>query len=205
MRATSPGTDRTPHRPGLVQARSVLLTLFSIEVAVLVVTGIGLFFLYRPSVAQAWSDVSGVSDSWDMRMAAPIRFVHRLASGLAVPTSVALGIVVALRWAGNRRWTGPALGAGLAVTALLASFTGYLLPWDQLALWAVRVGTDMSGYLPLFDSATVRFVLLGGTEVSRVTVVRWLTVHAVVLGPTLIVLLTLAWRRHRLEPAPATE
>jgi menaquinol-cytochrome c reductase cytochrome b subunit len=172
-----------------------LLTLLSVEVAVLVVTGIALFFVYRPSVGQAWSDVAGVSERWDVRMSAALRFVHRFASGLALPTSLALGIVVALRPAGNRRWTGPALGAGLTVTAVLAAFTGYLLPWDQLALWAVRVGTNLSGYRPLFDPDTVRFVLLDGTEVGRVTVVRWLIVHAAVLGPALLVLLGLAWRR----------
>lgn len=161
----------------------------------LVVTGIALFFVYRPSVGQAWNDVAAASDSWDVRMSAALRFVHRFASGLAVPTSLALGIVVAVPPAVYRRWTGPAVGAGLAVTTVLASFTGYLLPWDQLALWAVRAGMNLRGYRPLFDSDTVRFVLLGGTEVGRVTVVRWLIVHAAVLGPLLVILLVLAWRR----------
>ena len=197
MLSTSASTDRTPDRTGLVQARSVLLTLFSIEVTALVVTGIALFFVYRPPVAQAWSDVSGVSQSWDVRLAVAIRYAHRVASGLAVPTSVALGIAVAMRPAGYRRWTGRAVGAGLAVTTLLASLTGYLLPWDQLALWAVRVGTNASGYRALFDSAMVRFVLIDGVEVSRVTFVRWLIVHAVVLGPALLALLVLAWRWRR--------
>ena len=115
------------------------------------------------------------------------------------------GIILAVSVAGHRRWTSRAVGAGLAVTTVLASFTGYLLPWDQLALWAVRVGTNMRGYRSLFDAALDRFVLIDGVEVGRVTVLRWPGVHGVVLGPALLALLLLAWRRHRLEPAPVME
>ena len=111
-----------------------------------------------------------------------------------MPTALALGLVMALRAAGGRRWVGPALGAGIAVTTLLASFTGYLLPWDQLALRAVRVGTNLRGYTALFDPV-VRFVLIGGVEVSPGTVLTWLFVHALVLGPLLIGLLVLTYRR----------
>ena len=53
------------------------------------------------------------------------------------------------------------IGVILITLTLLLSFTGYLLPWDQLALWAVTVGTNMIGYTPVFGSQ-VRFVLLGG-------------------------------------------
>jgi quinol-cytochrome oxidoreductase complex cytochrome b subunit len=179
-----------------------VLTLFSIEVAVLVVTGIALFFVYRPSVAQSWSHLAGARDHWDVARA--VRFIHRLASSLAVWTSVVLAIVVAISGAGRRRWVGRAAGAGLAVTTVLASFTGYLLPWDQLALRAVRTGMSTRGYRVLFDSSLVRFVLIDGTEVSRSTFVRWLLVHTVVLGPIVVGLLVLAWRRPRVE-APAVE
>ena len=48
----------------------------------------------------------------------------------------------------------------LLLLTLLLSFTGYLLPWDQLALWAVAVGTSMMGYTPVLGDQ-VRFVLLG--------------------------------------------
>ena len=58
------------------------------------------------------------------------------------------------------------IGVLLLVFTMLLSFTGYLLPWDQLALWAVTVGTNMMGYTPVFGSQ-VRFVLLGGVEIGR--------------------------------------
>ena len=52
------------------------------------------------------------------------------------------------------------IGVILLTLTLLLSFTGYLLPWDQLALWAVTVGTNMMGYTPVFGSS-VKYVLLG--------------------------------------------
>ena len=57
------------------------------------------------------------------------------------------------------------IGVVLLMLTLLLSFTGYLLPWDQLALWAVTVGTNMMGYTPVLGTQ-VRFVLLGGKEIG---------------------------------------
>ncbi len=185
---------------GLARARSGLLLALVVEVTVLVVTGIALFFLYRPSVRHAWGDL-GDATTRSLGIASALRLVHRFASTMAVCTSVAVGVVLALRSSVGRRWTGAALGAGVAVTTVLASFTGYFLPWDQLALWAVKVGTDIRGYIPLFGSQ-VRFVLIGGTEVSPGTMQWWLFVHAVVLAPALGGLLVLAWRRRPSGPEP---
>jgi quinol-cytochrome oxidoreductase complex cytochrome b subunit len=181
---------------GVSRARSILLTALSVEVAVLVVTGIALYFLYVPADFQAWGDDGGV------RLALGLRILHRFASYVALPTSVAAGVLVALREGVRvRRWTGVALGVGLAVMAAAASVTGFLLPWDQLALWAVTVGTSLRGYTVLFDPA-VRFVLVGGAELEKSTVIWWLVVHALVLGPALVALVVVAWRRHRRATRP---
>src|SRR5205085_1280336 len=74
----------------------------------------------------------------------------------------------------------------LLTLTLLLSFTGYLLPWDQLALWAVTVGTNMMGYTPVFGQQ-VRFVLLSGVEISSETLLRWYVLH-VLLFPFIIVI-----------------
>ena len=58
------------------------------------------------------------------------------------------------------------VGVGLLVLTLLMSFTGYLLPWDQLSYWAITVGTNIAGYVPIFGN-TARNVLLGGPEVGQ--------------------------------------
>jgi quinol-cytochrome oxidoreductase complex cytochrome b subunit len=184
---------------GLARARSVLLTVLAVEVAILLVTGIALFFLYRPTVDQAWGDLVTGDYNGSVRLAYATRLVHRLVARLALLTAVAAGIVVALRTAaGTRRGPAVALGAGLALTTVAASFTGFLLPWDQLALWAVTVGTNLRGYRVLFDPV-VRFVIIDGVEVGKDTVVRWLLIHALVLGPALAGLVVVARRRHRAE------
>jgi quinol-cytochrome oxidoreductase complex cytochrome b subunit len=195
----SAGRDR------LSRARSVLLTILGIEIAVLVVTGIALWFAYRPSASQAWGDLATEAYSWEIRIAHGLRLAHRLASGFAVPTALGVGIVVAFsRQAHVRRWRATALGAGIAGTTLAASFTGFLLPWDQLALWSVTVGTYVGGYGILFDS-TVRFAIVGGVEVSPDTIILWLLIHSLVLGPALVGLVVLARRRHRDEPEVVLE
>jgi quinol-cytochrome oxidoreductase complex cytochrome b subunit len=185
---------RGPEGDDLARARSILLGILSVAVAVLVVTGIALFFLYRPTTRQAWLTESY---EWDVRLSSGLRLIHRLAAWLAVPTAIATGVVVAMgRSPSASRWTGPALGAGIPLTAIAASFTGFLLPWDQLALWAVTVGSNVRGYRVLFDPV-VRFVLIGGVEVSPQTLIRWFLLHMVFLGLALMALVGLGWRRQR--------
>jgi quinol-cytochrome oxidoreductase complex cytochrome b subunit len=172
---------------GISRVRSMLLSTLSIEIGVLIVTGIALFFLYRPTARETWGDLVTESYDWNVRVAYGLRLVHRLASGLTVPTAIATGVAVAVGGRGSaRRWTGALLGAGIAIATLAASFTGFLLPWDQLALWAVTVGSNVQGYRVLFEPA-VRFVLLGGVEIRPDTVIRWLLMHVLVLGPALVV------------------
>ena len=181
-------------RSGLSRARSILLTALSVEAGVLVVTGVALFFVYRPTATATWNDLVDARYTTEVQLAQVIRFVHWLASHLAMWTAIVAGVLLVGRPSGVRRWVAPTIGAGMVVTTWAASFTGYLLPWDQLALWAVKVGSSMAGYQPLFGSQ-VRFVLIGGVEVSPGTIVGWLLVHSLVLSPLLVGLVVLAWRR----------
>ena len=90
------------------------------------------------------------------------------------------------------------VGVILLVLTLLLSFTGYLLPWDQLAIWAVTVGTNMARATPLLghegpgaafikvgdisvihSASDVRFALLGGRFVSGATILRFYVLHCV--------------------------
>jgi hypothetical protein len=90
------------------------------------------------------------------------------------------------------------------------SFTGYLLPWDQLAMWAVTVGTNMAGATPFlgnegpFSSLVgmhinndVRFVLLGGTMVGENTLLRFYVLHCVAVPVVVGTLLILHFWRIR--------
>ena len=61
---------------------------------------------------------------------------------------------------------------------LLLSFTGYLLPWDQLSIWAVTVGTNMAKYAPIAGPYT-RYLMLGGHAVGDATLLRFYVMHVV--------------------------
>ncbi len=76
------------------------------------------------------------------------------------------------------------IGVVLLLLTLGASFTGYLLPWDQLAFWAITVGTNIAGYAPLVGDV-MRQLLLGGSEVGQNALIRFYTLHIAVI-PLLI-------------------
>ena len=71
-----------------------------------------------------------------------------------------------------------AIGTTLLLITLLLSFTGYLLPWDQLSIWAVTVGTNMARYAPIAGPFT-RYLLLGGTVVGDNALLRFYVLHVV--------------------------
>lgn len=195
--------ERAGSRDGLTVARLVFVGLMSAEVAVLAVTGLWLALYYRPSPTSAWTSIqalrSGVTSSDAMRG------VHRLTAFAALPTSIVTAVLVVadsrVRRPGWRQGRA-ALAAGPALVALVvaATFTGYLLPWDQLALWAVSVGTDMHGYGSVFGPHT-RFVLMGGVEVGNATLWRWFVIHVAVLSAQLVAALVVAWLPRRREAA----
>lgn len=72
------------------------------------------------------------------------------------------------------------VGVVLLFFTFLLSFTGYLLPWDQLSFWAITVGTNMAGYAPLVGS-DMRFLLLGAYEVGANALIRFYTLHVILL------------------------
>jgi quinol-cytochrome oxidoreductase complex cytochrome b subunit len=72
------------------------------------------------------------------------------------------------------------LGVTLLVLTLLLSFTGYLLPWDQLAFWAITVGTNIAAAVPLVGE-TIRQFLLGGTIIGQPTLIRFYVLHCALL------------------------
>ena len=89
------------------------------------------------------------------------------------------------------------IGLVMLVLTLLLSFTGYLLPWDQLAYWAVTVGTNIARAVPLVGEA-VRFFLLGGYEINQNTLIRFYVLHCFFLPAVLGGLFVWhMWRIHK--------
>ena len=72
------------------------------------------------------------------------------------------------------------VGVVLLFLTIMLSFTGYLLPWDQIAYWAITIGTNMGGYAPLFNTPT-KLILLGGLEVAQNTLLRFYVGHVIFL------------------------
>jgi quinol---cytochrome c reductase cytochrome b subunit, bacillus type len=174
-----------------------------VALVVLAVTGVWLWFRYVPSASSAWpgTRAPATDESW-------IRTTHRLVSFLVVTLAVtALALVIGRRVRSGVR--GIVAATGVLVTALAAAITGYLLPWDQLALWAVTVGSDIRGVQAPFR-AEVKYILIGSHEVSPGTYRLWAVAH-VVLGVLVAATLVLVWLRSRagdvsrrpLSPPPA--
>src|SRR5258708_4743961 len=152
---------------------------------ILTVTGIFLMFFYRPTADSAWQSIQQLQTAVTFGLL--VRNMHRWAAHLMVLT-VFLHMA---RVFYHGAYTPPrefnwVIGVILLTLTLLLSFTGYLLPWDQLALWAVTVGTNMMGYTPVFGSQ-VRFVLLGSVEIGDATLLRWYVLH-VLMFPFVIVI-----------------
>ena len=72
------------------------------------------------------------------------------------------------------------IGVVLLILTLLLSYTGYLLPYDQLAYWAVTVGTNIINYVP-FVGKTLRFITLGGNDIGDNTLIRFYVLHCILL------------------------
>ena len=153
--------------------------LSAITFGILVVTGVLLMFYYHPSVPRAYEDKKDLE--FVVSAGVFLRNLHRWAAHAMV--ALVFLHMVRVFFAGAYRpprefnWV---LGVVLFLTTILLSYTGYLLPWDQLAYWGVTVGTNMSRAVPVVGDQ-ISFLLLGGNQVDENTLVRFYVLHCVVL------------------------
>jgi quinol-cytochrome oxidoreductase complex cytochrome b subunit len=167
----------------------ILTVLF----AILNLTGMYLMFFYTPSVASAYGDMQQLRTG--VGFGQLVRNVHRWSAHLMVIAVVFHLARVFFAGAYKRpRQFNWVLGVGLLALTLAFSFTGYLLPWDQLSYWAVTVGTNLVNYVPVLGQ-TLRDLLLGGAQIGQATLLRFYALHVFVLPAALTVLLALhIWR-----------
>ncbi len=165
----------------------------------LVLSGFPLLFLYIPSVERAYASVKDVE--YVVAFGSWIRSVHRFSAHLMVAAVFLHLVRVFLTGAykngvgrGQRREWNWVIGVSMLLLTLFLSFTGYLLPWDQLAYWAVTVGTNIASSVPLVGP-TVRELLIGGRTIDQPTLIRFYALHVFVL-PGLLGLLFVyhVWR-----------
>ncbi|HNV02050.1 MAG TPA: cytochrome b N-terminal domain-containing protein [Vicinamibacterales bacterium] len=183
---------------GVMSASAFLITL---------VTGVMLMFYYKPSPDLAYQSIK------DIHFVVPtgrlIRNIHRWAANVMV-VAVILHMARAFYTSAYRspreyNWL---IGLLLLVVTLGLSFTGYLLPWDQLAYWAITIGaniaqsprelTDALGVTGLFDPGGFqRLLLLGSDVVGQEALIRFYLLHVMILPLALAALAAVHFWRIR--------
>ena len=145
----------------------------------LTVTGVLLMFYYRPATAVAYQDMKDLETVVTFGLL--LRNLHRYsAHGMVITVFLHMVRVFytgAYKAPREFNWI---VGVILLTLTFLLSFTGYLLPWDQLAIWAVTVGTNMAGATPIIGEQ-VRFAIVGGYEIGDNTLIRWYVLHVIAL------------------------
>jgi len=153
------------------------MTLFFFIVQVM--TGILLMLYYRPSAEEAFESVEFIMTTVPFGWL--IRSIHSWSANLMVYFAfIHLATVYFTRSYRKPREITWVTGCLLLFIALAFGFSGYLLPWNQLAFFATRVGTDIAGAVPIVGEWTLRF-LRGGDQVTGGTLSRFYGWHVAIL------------------------
>jgi quinol-cytochrome oxidoreductase complex cytochrome b subunit len=159
---------------------------------VLTFTGLLLMFYYRPTLEYAYTDIVGLREHVPLGI---MREMHRWGAHAMVITvwlhMFRVFMTGSYKPPREFNWS---VGVVMLVLTLLLSFTGYLLPWDQLAIWAITVGSNMARATPADDA---RFALLGGTFVGEGALLRFYVLHCVGLPLGIAVLMAVHFWRVR--------
>jgi quinol-cytochrome oxidoreductase complex cytochrome b subunit len=146
---------------------------------VLTITGVYLMFFYVPSTTSAYSDILNLQTR--VAFGLITRNVHRWGAHLMV-FFVFLHMMRIFYHGAYKpprefNWV---VGVLLLFLTIALSFTGYLLPWDQISYWAITIGASMAAYTPLIGTP-IKLVIFGGLEVGQNTLLRFYVLHIVAL------------------------
>lgn len=162
---------------------------------ILIFTGVLLMFRYDASVERAYTGIQFLETQ--VPFGSLLRSIHHWAGNLLLITVfLHMGRVFFTGSFKQGRATNWVVGIILLLMVVAFNFTGYLLPWDQLAYWAVTVGTSLLGYIPIIGTATADF-LLGGPEVGQATLRNFYAIHVAVLPAIFIFLMSYHFWRIR--------
>ncbi len=183
---------------GMIALSAFLVTL---------VTGVLLMFYYKPYPDVAYESIKNIH--FVVPTGRFMRNIHRWAAHVMVIAVLAhmarVFFTAAYRRPREFNWL---IGMGLLVTTLGLSFSGYLLPWDQLAYWAITIGaniaqspreiTDALGITASFDPGGLqKLLLLGSDEVGEEALIRFYLFHVMLLPLILVALLAVHFWRIR--------
>ncbi|MCH8069584.1 MAG: cytochrome b N-terminal domain-containing protein [Candidatus Marinimicrobia bacterium] len=181
---------------------------------VLTITGILLMFYYRPTVEYAYTDMIDLGEQVPLGI---MREIHRWGAHAMVITvwlhMFRVFMTGSYKPPREFNWV---VGVILLTLTLLLSFTGYLLPWDQLAIWAVTVGSNMARATPFLGhegpgaallalgdinfvniGSDVKFALLGGRFVGEAALLRFYVLHCIGLPFIVMILMAIHFWRIR--------
>lgn len=177
-------------------------------VGVLLATGVTLLLYYVPDQVKAYEQILHIVTT--LHYGGLIRDLHFIAANALLVLAVLHLARVFLSGAYKGRFLNWCYGLILLALILLANFTGYILPWDQVSYWAIKVGSSLAGYFPLVGPDLKRF-LLAGNEIGHDTLLRSFALH---VGLTPLALLSFGalhlWRLRKdgglaLPPSPTQE
>src|SRR6202521_3707897 len=170
-------------------------TLTLASFIILTGTGILLMLYYHPSVPQAYADMKDLQ--FVVSAGLFLRNLHRWSAQAMVFLVFAHMFKVFYRGAYRKprefNWV---VGVVLLIVTLLLSYTGYLLPWDQLAYWAITVGSNIMSAVPVLGQK-IRFLMLGGNTVNANALLRFYVLHCVILPLTAILFIAVHFWRIR--------
>ena len=179
---------------------------------VLILTGIALMLYYTPSPPAAYRSMK------DLQFVVTFGMVLRNMHRWAAHAMVAVVFLHMCRVFFTGAYKSPrqfnwVIGVGLLLLTLFLSFTGYLLPWDQLSFWAITVGSNMASYAPWLGD-NLKYLLLGGNVIGPGALLRFYVLHCVILPAIALGLVAVHFFRVRKdglsapapsEPAPVEE
>jgi cytochrome b6 len=153
------------------------MTLFLF--AVQVITGFLLTLYYRPGIEEAYESVQFIMT--EVPFGWLIRSIHSWSANVMVATMMihlfSVYLTQAYRKPRELTWVSGMLLFGII---LFFGFSGYLLPWNVLSYFATKVGTDITGQVPVVGRFLARF-LRGGDDVTGATLARFYGIHIAIL------------------------
>lgn len=160
---------------------------------VLAITGLLLLFFYIPSIQKAYWSIKDLENvvvfGWLLR--AQHRWAAQLMVGVVFFHLVRVFLTAAYRHQRVWNWY---IGIALLICTLFLSFTGYILPWDQLAYWALTIGMGIARAFP-FLGKSIHFILAGGNVLGQNSLLRFFVLHNFLLPTLLLILFALhMWR-----------
>src|ERR1700687_702589 len=164
--------------------------------AIQLTTGVLLMLYYHPSIPQGYADMKDLQ--FVVSSGNLLRNLHRWSAHAMVFLVFAHMAKVFYRGAYRPpRELNWCVGVVLLLLTLLLSYTGYLLPWDQLSYWGTTVGANIISSIPVVG-ANLRFYLLGGHTVNANALLRFYVLHTMIFPLVVIMLIAVhLWRLHK--------